>query len=171
MGVLWIANLKKNLSTLRHKLNFAGQTLSHGTRTRWWACLYSALQSWSERRYKKHTHISTYLPFWTLLLWRFLFSNCALYLDYCYDKTFFLKMTMIHINVTFHKKSVMVWNSAGVLWAGGCLTVCSLCVSVGNHGRLQLHVCRLPVPTRQTVRCHLRHRGQSNPVWPTRWYL
>lgn len=35
---------------MTNMFTFAGLTLSHGTLTRWWECLYSALQSWSERR-------------------------------------------------------------------------------------------------------------------------
>lgn len=37
--------------------------------------------------------------------------------------------------------------------------------------RLQLHVCWLPLPARQTVRRHLRHRRQGHPVWTSCWYL
>ena len=47
------------ISALTHWWNVAGPTLSHGTLTRWWACLCSALPSWSERRYGKHTLVLT----------------------------------------------------------------------------------------------------------------
>ena len=36
---------------------------------------------------------------------------------------------------------------------------------------LQLHVRRLPVPARQTVRRHIRHGRQGHPVWTARRYL
>ncbi|KAL0190297.1 hypothetical protein M9458_012995, partial [Cirrhinus mrigala] len=32
---------------------------------------------------------------------------------------------------------------------------------------LQLHVRWIPFPTRQTVRCDLRHWRQGHPVWQT----
>lgn len=44
--------------------NCAGPTLWRGTLTRWWACLFSAPPSWSERRYSKHPHTNMFTPVW-----------------------------------------------------------------------------------------------------------
>lgn len=41
----------------------------------------------------------------------------------------------------------------------------------GIIARLQLHVCWLPVPARQTVWCHVRHGRQGHSVWTPRGHL
>lgn len=52
-----------------------------------------------------------------------------------------------------------------------CLCLITIASVAGTVTRLQLYVCWIPLPARQTVRRYIRHRWQSHSVWTACRYL